>query len=143
MEVTMKIELTSKVAGPDTAVLMYEAGKAALGVPVEAGKALAGLAAKEGFSGKDKELVLLHPCAGQPGARVLLAGLGARRKCGLETIRQRVAAIVRRARDAKITALDILLPGPKELPVEYPAAIMAVAEAVQLTGYKFEKYKAP
>ena len=142
----MKVELTGKIVNQDVAVLMYEGGKAALGVAVETGKALAELAAKEGFSGKDKELVLLHPCEGQwpvAGGRVLVAGLGARRKCGLETIRQRVAAIIRRARDVKSTALDILLPGPKELPVEYPAAVMAALEAAQLASYKFEKYKAP
>lgn len=139
----MRIELTLKVANPDVAVLMCEGAKAPLGLPAETGKTLAELAAKEAFTGKDKGLVLLYPCGGQPGRRVFLAGLGARRKCTAETLRQRIAAIVRRAKETKSTALDVLLPGPKELPLELPAAVQAITEAAFLTSYKFDKYKAP
>jgi leucyl aminopeptidase len=138
----MKVELTLKTANPDAVVLMYEGAKLPLGLPPDTGKMLAELAAKEAFTGKDKELVLFYPCGGQPGRRVFLAGLGARRKCTCETLRQRIAATVRRSRETKSTALDVLLPNPKELPLELPAAVQAITEAAFLTSYKFDKYKA-
>jgi leucyl aminopeptidase len=138
----MKVELTLKVANPDVVVLMYEGAKMPLGLPADAGKALTELAAKEAFTGKDKELVLLYPCGGQPGRRVFLTGLGARRKCTVETVRQRIAAVVRRAKETKSTALDVMLPGPKELPLDLPAAVQAMTEAALLTSYRFDKYKA-
>ena len=72
----MKVELTLKVANPDVVVLMYEGAKAPLGLPPDTGKALAELAAKEAFTGKGKELVLLYPCGGQPGRRVHAGGVG-------------------------------------------------------------------
>ncbi len=138
----MKVELTLKVANPDVVVLMYEGAKAPLGLPPDAGKALAELAARETFTGKDKELVLLYPGDGQPGRRIFLTGLGARRKCTAETLRQRIAAVVRRAKDAKSTVLDVVLPGSKEFPLELPDAVQAMSEAAFLTSYKFDKYKA-
>ena len=67
----MRIELTLKVANPDVAVLMYEGAKAPLGLPAETGKTLAELAAKEAFTGKDKELVVCSTRATAAGpARV-------------------------------------------------------------------------
>jgi leucyl aminopeptidase len=127
---------------------MYEGARVPLGLSADTGKAgcrdtLAELAAKEAFAGKDKELVLLYPCGGQPGRRVFLTGLGARRKCTAETIRQRIAAVVRRAKEAKSTALDVVLPSPKESSLELPYAVQAITEAAFLTSYKFDKYKAP
>jgi len=139
----MKVELTLKGANPDVVVLMYEGARAGLAVPADIGKALAELATREGFTGKDKELVLLYPCGAQPGRRVFLAGLGARKKCTAETLRQRIAAAIRRAREAKSVALDVLVPGPGELAPELPDAVQATIEAALLTSYKFDKYKAP
>ena len=139
----MKIELALRAALPDVAAFVFEGAGVVLGVPLPLGKNLMALAADEGFTGKEKELAVLHPGDAQPGKRTLLVGLGKKKTCTAETLRQRTAALVRRAADAKCTALDLLLPGAKETPVEFGASVKAIVEAAHLTAYRYTKHKAP
>ena len=143
----MKIELTSKATRGDIALFAYEGASAPLGLTPAQGKALMALAAEDGFSGKDKELVVIRPgapgeIAGTVPQRVFLVGLGPKKSFTAETLRQRIAALVKHAGSLKKTGLDLLLPGPKDIRFGTDVAVQAVTEAAQLVSYQFLKYKA-
>ena len=91
----MKINLVSKVSGPDVACFMFEGQATPLGVAAATGKALLKTAGEEGFTGKAKELLVVYPSDKRPGQRVFLAGLGKPAAFTSEVLRQRVAAIGR------------------------------------------------
>ncbi|MEO0107857.1 MAG: leucyl aminopeptidase [candidate division WOR-3 bacterium] len=137
----MKINLSLNLAGPDVALFAY-AGSAPLGVPPALAKALATAGSEEGFSGKESELVIVHPTAGQPARRVFLVGLGKKADCGPERLRQRIAVLIRRAREARCPALSLSIPA-RDLPFEPATAVQAATEAALLASYRFTKHKTP
>ncbi len=104
------------------------------------------IAAKD-FTGRELETSLAYePRAGSSARaaiqRVLLVGLGDRKKIGADTLRRAAAAVVRRARTHKLGSVAIALGEP---PIAAEAAGRALGEGALLGGYSFhgQKSEAP
>ena len=93
------------------------------------------------FSGKSGESLMLRPGSGLSTARILLIGLGKRRDCRLERLRQAAALGASQVRHAKLGSLATTL-----LLAELPGTSLAergraVAEGFLLADYRFDKYR--
>jgi leucyl aminopeptidase len=142
----MKFDVTLKSTRTDIAVLACEGASAPLGLASAMGRTLMALAVQDGFTGKDKDLVVVKPGKTTDGpqfARVFMVGLGARKSFTPEVLRQRMAALVKQASSLRITGLDLFLPEPKDVKFGIDNAVRAAVEAAELATYQFLKYKAP
>lgn len=93
------------------------------------------------FSGKHKELMLLHPGKRLPAERVLLVGLGKEMRAGLELLRQAAGAAASFLQGKGITSLatDLTaLSWPRET---LQARAQSVAEGFLLATYRFDRYR--
>ncbi len=90
------------------------------------------------FTGKELETALVY----DRKQRLLLVGLGARKKLTAETLRRAGAAVVRRARQLKLDRCGLLLAAGAVAPAE---AGRALAEGMALGNYVFhgQKSEAP
>lgn len=98
--------------------------------------------AAEKFEGKAGQLTYLHTGGKIPAERVLVVGLGPRRRgrghIDAEPVRRGAAAAVRRARDLGAGSVAMFVP-PDGLPPRERA--QAIAEGGLLGTYRFEKYR--
>jgi leucyl aminopeptidase len=89
------------------------------------------------FKGKEGETSLVYVQKGSTVRRVLLVGLGEKKKLSLERYRRAAAAACKRGRSLKAKKIALFLP-----PINGAAGdiVTAMAEAAVLSLYKFEKY---
>lgn len=108
--------------------------------PALAGQARAILQSKE-FEGKHLQLSVIRSGTRAPLSRVMLVGLGKRRDCSLERIRQAAGRAVRQARDLGCARLSaVLFAGDQEGTATADWA-QAMAEGAVLGLYRFHRYK--
>lgn len=142
----MKIDLLSiqELDKEKTAAAMcFEDEGAPLGIKNKAGKEIFALAQKEGFKGKAKQCVIIHPAIAGVPARCIVAGLGKKKEQTHESFRIAVSMIIKSAENLKLSSISIILPVKSELSIEYGSVIEAVAEACILRSYRFTKYQSP
>jgi len=89
------------------------------------------------FKAKEGEASLIYVQKGSVARRVLLVGLGEKKKLSLERYRRAAATASKRGRTLKAKRIALFLP-----PIDRQAAdvVAAMAEAAYLSLYKFEKY---
>jgi len=89
------------------------------------------------FKGKEGEDSLIYVQKGRVVRRVLLVGLGEKKKLTLERYRRAAATAAKRGRTLKAKRIALFLP-----PIDGRAGdvIAAMAEAAYLSLYRFEKY---
>jgi len=93
------------------------------------------------FTGKANETMLLQPITTLPAQRILLVGLGPRRQAGVEQLRQAAGTAASQLHGKRLGDLACTLP-QLDVPRTTPAArIEAVAEALLLAGYRFDRYR--
>jgi leucyl aminopeptidase len=96
---------------------------------------------EEEFSGKAKELLLLHPGRRLLAERILLVGLGKEKKDGLERLRQVAGAAATFLQGKKIVAFALDLASLPPRGIELPGMAQAVAEGILLATYRFDRYR--
>jgi len=98
------------------------------------GGALSKVMAKEEFTGK-RDQSLSIPTLGRMAAdKLVLLGLGERRKLGAPALRMFAAKAARTANTEKATSLAIVVPAGVE------GELRSVAEGIELGAYRFTKY---
>ena len=93
------------------------------------------------FTGKSNECLMLQPGSAAPIQRLLLVGLGRRRDCGLEQLRQAAGSAFGLLKGKQLGNLTCALPcaePPRTKPAE---RVAAVAEGLLLAGYSFDRYQ--
>jgi leucyl aminopeptidase len=115
--------------------------KAKTGALADADKALGGVllkaAAEEGFKGKTEQTFLLHTHGKLSAGRVVLLGLGERKKFRAETLRLAAGRAAKRAHSLR--AQDAAFVVPSERFATENAR--AVVEGFILGAYKFDRYR--
>ncbi len=93
----------------------------------------------EGFSGKEKETLSFLSPDGKPAKRVVVAGLGERKKFDAERIRRAAGFAAPKLKTTK--SVDVLLPMEQRLAVEAGEQAQAMVEGLLLALYQFNRYK--
>jgi leucyl aminopeptidase len=93
------------------------------------------------FEGKPNELLLVHTQGKCAAKRVLLAGLGKRRELRLESFRQAMGTVVKRVRQAKVTAFGVAMPAAAPRGASPLDIAQAMAEGAILGSYQFTEYR--
>ncbi len=93
------------------------------------------------FSGKTRELMLLHPGSRLPAERILLVGLGKEKGAGLERLRQAAATAACFLQGKRLDnfATDLVALPVKRQSLE--DRTQAVVEGVMLAGYRFDRFR--
>jgi leucyl aminopeptidase len=94
------------------------------------------------FTGKPKTHALVYGEGKMAAQRVMLLGLGERKKATLDTIRRAAAAAASRAVDLKIERLALALHGSFGGLLDAAALGRAMAEGVYLGSYRYDEYVA-
>jgi len=89
------------------------------------------------FSGKSGEISVVYPSGSRGLKRILLVGLGERKKRSMETLRKAAGAAAKRARSLRSRSLVLWLPDAKTSPAE---TALALSEGAWLGLYRFDKY---
>ncbi|MFA7535452.1 MAG: leucyl aminopeptidase [Desulfuromonadales bacterium] len=126
-------------------VLFVTEGKVAGSLSKDLDAALEGAVSRavreQEFTGKAKELLLLHPGRRLPAERVLLVGLGKERKNNRERLRQAAGVAAAFLQGKKIVSFAV---GSSSLPLregELAGAVHALVEGVVLATYRFDRYR--
>jgi leucyl aminopeptidase len=90
------------------------------------------------FKGVETDLVHVYLDGNGKTNRLLLAGLGERKKCTLETYRRAASRAAKRCRDLKARRVSMAVP---DGPLDPGAVVGAMTEGVMLGLYRFDKYK--
>jgi leucyl aminopeptidase len=92
------------------------------------------------FTGKPKTHALLYSDGKIEAQRVLLLGLGERKKATLDTIRRAAAAAASRAVDLKVRRISLAL--HRACDDDFPSAALgrAMAEGAYLGSYRYDEY---
>ncbi len=93
----------------------------------------------EGFTGKEREVFSFHPADGKPAQRVVVAGLGERKKFNAEQIRRSAGFAGPKVKVSK--SIHVLLPLEQRLSVESGEQAQAMYEGLALALYQFDRYK--
>ena len=105
-------------------------------------EALGGLlvdtAIREGFTGAAGQLFSLHTHGRVAASRIILVGLGATEKLGVDSFRKLAAIAVKQAEKVKARRLVIVIPEAGELRPD--ARVGAAAEGALLASYRFSRY---
>src|SRR5579883_3385505 len=116
-----KIDVKVKQGGieaerAEALVLGHYEGEPLQGETARVDKALRGLlkdVIKSGeFQGKSNQTVLIHTQGKIPAKRVLLVGLGKKKEARLDTVRQALGTVAKRARQAGARSFSAPLLGP-------------------------------
>ena len=91
-------------------------------------------ASEEGFKAKENSAAIVHPQI----ARIILIGLGDRKKFNAETLRRAAATAIKKAQSISLKSLEIILP---QVLTDPAAEFSALVEGSVLANYKFSKYK--
>ncbi|MBM4169279.1 MAG: leucyl aminopeptidase [Ignavibacteria bacterium] len=90
------------------------------------------------FMGAEKESALAYPVRKSAAKRLLMVGLGERRKCSLESYRRAAANAAKQAKQLKSEKVSMLVPVGAQKPAE---VLQALCEGAALALYSFDKYK--
>lgn len=99
--------------------------------------ALQPILSSKDFRGKEKETVLVYLPKSFPTQRLLLVGLGEKKKLTHEVYRRASAQAAKKARELKAEKLALCLP---DLGPDAFAPVVAFAEGAALGLYRFDKY---
>src|SRR5262245_54029760 len=116
-------------------------GPEARRVDAALGGALALALRDQRFEARVAEVADLHTGGRLAVKRVLVVGLGARRDCTAETLRQAAAGAARRARDLAAATVAFPVLGSRARGLELAARAQATAEGALLGLYRFDRYK--
>ena len=119
---------------------VYEKSKYVLGLN-EIDSKLGGLlkASLKETEGKTGTLNIIHSQEKVPAQRILLAGLGEKKKVNHDIVRMVSGKIAQKARDLGISEYSIFIPTDFELDIV--PSIKAIVEGSELALYSFDKYK--
>lgn len=140
----IRVDSTPLARVRDRAVLAFVGkGEDATAVAREAGTGFAAgyglLSKRQAFTGAAGQTLVLHDRAKARVETLVLAGVGDRRRGGLEALRQAAGEAARAARDAGADRFSVAVPTVVGAPAD--AAASAVVEGVRLGLYVFEAYK--
>ena len=93
----------------------------------------------EGFKGKRKEILLWHSDGKLPAKRYMVVGLGKRKICTMDLLREGCGLAARRAAAVKARRISLALPPIASVPDPRTAAEVA-AEGIALGSYRMVKY---
>jgi len=93
------------------------------------------------FTGKANECLLLQPGSPSPMQRILLVGLGRRRDCGLEQLRQAAGSAFGLLKGKRLSNLACTLPRTEVSRTKPAERVAAVAEGLLLEAYRFDHYQ--
>ncbi|MEJ2469547.1 MAG: leucyl aminopeptidase [Desulfuromonadales bacterium] len=92
------------------------------------------------FTGKTGEQIVFRPAGDLPAERILLVGLGAKKECRLEILRQAAGKATQQLMQAKLSRVAFALP-LCAVPASDPAArVQAIAEGIALAGYRYDQF---
>lgn len=91
----------------------------------------------EGFTGKAGQTFSLHTHGRVPASRVLLVGMGKRKKHDLESLRAAAGTVARTASRTRADRLALALPGAGAEADE----VRAVTEGLLLGAYRFDRWR--
>lgn len=119
---------------------VYEKSKSVLGLH-EVDSKLGGLlkASLKETDGKTGTLNIIHTHGKVPAQRILLAGLGEKKKVNYDLVRIVSGKIAQKARDLGISEYSIFIPTDFELDII--PLIKTIVEGSELALYSFDKYK--
>ncbi len=89
------------------------------------------------FKGKESEIAVVYLDRGSLSRRLLLVGLGQRKKLSLEKYRRAAANAAKRARSLKARTIVLALPTIQK---QHADAVIAFAEGSALALYRYDKY---
>ncbi|MGD0016325.1 MAG: leucyl aminopeptidase [Verrucomicrobiia bacterium] len=132
---------TSIFTQPTLAIVLFAFEKERLSGPAGLQALLRRVTDKE-FKGASKQLLLLHTDGKLPAARILLVGLGTRRKFSAETLRRAMGLATKKLRRAGIDRAAVQVRADLEGCPELDVARI-LTEAAMLASYEFTQFKAP
>jgi leucyl aminopeptidase len=91
------------------------------------------------FTGKGGEQILFHPAGHLPAERVLLLGLGLKKECSPEKIRQAAGSAMRQVAEKRFGQATFALPVVGK-PGDSAAHIQTMAEGLLLASYRYEQF---
>lgn len=118
------------------ALFVFENESSICGLPQQ--KSLIEKARAEGFKGKEYTSVLLHLSSSALPQRILLVGLGDRKKIGLEVLRRASSVAAKKFLAIQQKSFSIKLP---EVIEDASREARAAGEGILLSNYRFHKYK--
>ena len=92
------------------------------------------------FTGKPGEQILFQPVGRLPAERVLLVGLGPRKALTLDRLRQAAGSAMQLVMTKKAASVTLALPLISIKGSTQAASLAAVAEGLQLAGYRYDRY---
>jgi leucyl aminopeptidase len=92
------------------------------------------------FSGRRRQTLLLHTGELLPCQRVLLVGLGKKRKNDSEALRLAAATTVQDLRERRITRCTVVLPDEQLSDLPLKNKTQATVEGLLLASYRFDRY---
>lgn len=98
-------------------------------------------AAKENFEGKKEQFLVLSTREYISAYKLLIAGLGKKETVDLYTVRKSVTAALRKTREFRPEKIALIIDEYWMEKFKTESVIQATVEAVQLSSYKFIKYK--
>ena len=145
MEVTVKTGGLEQEPVDAIVLLQFEGDQGPQGVGATIDQALGGALSslwREGeFSGKARQLSVLHTQGRLKAKRVILAGLGKPDKLTLDHIRQTAGSAATYARDLRAKTLATTTHGIERAQCAPANAAQAIVEGMVLGLYRFDKYK--
>ena len=89
--------------------------------------------------GKEGQISVIHLLEKTTAKRIMLVGIGNKRKCTAETIRNAAGNIVQKTRDLGLNDVSIII--PEKFLFSQELMINAVVEGAVLSQYSFDKFK--
>ncbi|MBI5637851.1 MAG: leucyl aminopeptidase [Nitrospinae bacterium] len=140
----VKLQITDKplerIRAGAAILFMFEGDAAPKAVDARLGGRIAALLKGKKFTAKKGSVRAIDTLGKLPADTILLAGLGKKDECTLETVRRAAASAARAAKTAGAETLALSLEG---LAMEFPAddAAQAAAEGILLSQYTFTAYR--
>jgi leucyl aminopeptidase len=145
MEVTVKVGGLDKESVDAIVLMLYEGDTVSQGTAAMIDKALDGALTallREGeFTGKSKQLSVLHTQGRLKAKKVVLVGLGKPEKVTLEGLRQAAGSAAHYARGLHASTIAATIDGTEHAHQHPSDAAQAVAEGMVLALYRFDKFK--
>jgi len=95
----------------------------------------------EEFSGQTGQCLLLRPQGRLPATRLLLVGLGEKRRFGLVQLRKAAAVAATYLKKIRLNSLACALPLLEPAGTSAAARVRVTAEGLMLAGYRFDRYQ--
>lgn len=92
------------------------------------------------FSGKKGQTTMLHTFGHLKAKRIMLIGLGQKKKFNIDMLRKASGTAITKAKDGKLSGISIELP-EEILDVPVDRQVEALTSGAVLSTYRFEKYR--